>query len=122
MLQARLVIYHDIAVVLGVLGHLARQKAVDKAVAALPLGAAHDQQVIVVRLRQGVGKTHFRVIRLGHPRGNHLLGGHLRPGDVLTDIPQGFLYLYPQHLVEVGVGVGVHGQDRTLLLLAEILN
>ena len=42
--------------------------------------------------------------------------GHLRPGHVLPDVPQGVLDLHAQDLVEVRVGVGVHGQNGAVLL------
>ena len=84
---------------------------------ALAGKGAHDQQVIVIRLRQRIGKPHFRVIRLRHPGRDDLLGRHFRPGDVLADVPQGFLHLHAQNLVEVRVGVSVHSQDGALFFL-----
>ena len=122
MLQTGLVVHHDVAVVLGILGHLGGEKAVDKAVAALALGAAHDQKVIVVGLSEGVTELHLGVICLAHAGRDGALEGHLRLGDLLTDVAQGVVHLYPQHFIQIGIGVGVHGQDRTVLLLAEILD
>src|SRR5699024_10859402 len=113
--QTRLVVHHDVAVVLGVLGYLGGEQAVDKAVAALALGPAHDQQVKVVGLGEGLAEAHLGVVGLGHARGDGADGGHLRPGDVLPDVAQGGLDLHPQHLGQIGIGVGVHGQDRTVL-------
>ena len=120
MLQPGLVVDDHIFVVADVLVDLRFQHAVDKAVAALALSPAHDQHVIVVLLHQRGAELHLSVIRLGHT-GRHgavLLGlCHL-----LADIAQRGLDLHAQHLVEVGIGIRVHHQQRALPRLAQIVD
>ena len=120
MLQPGLVVDDHIFVVADILVDLGLQYAVDKAVAALALCAAHDQHVIVVLLHQRGAELHLGVIGLCHA-GRHgavLLGlGHL-----LANVAQGGLHLHAQHLIQIGVGVGVHYQQRALPRLAQIVD
>ena len=120
VLQARLVVHDHVGVILGVLVHLGFQNAIDIAIASLALGPAHDQHVEVVLFDEGVVELHFGVIRLGHARGDR--AGLLRMGHLLPDLTQSDIGLHAQDLVEVGVGIRVHNQDGTLLLLAQIFD
>ena len=120
VLQARLVVHDQIGIILGVLVHLGLQHTVYITIAALALGAAHDQHIEVVFLDEGVVKLHFGIVCLGHSRGNGtgLFGvSHLFP-----DLTQGDVGFHAQNLVEVTVGIRVHNQDGALFLLAQILN
>ena len=120
VLQACLVVHHDISIVLCVFIHLGFQDAVDIAIAALALGAAHDQHIKVVLFDEGIVELHLGIVCLGHTgrNGTGLLGvGHLFP-----DLTQGDIRLHAQNLIEVGIGIGVHHQDGALLLTAEIVD
>ena len=120
MLQSGLVVDDHILVVAHVLVDLRLEYAVDKAVAALALCAAHDQHVIVVLLHQRGAELHFGVIRLCHT-GRH--GAvFLRLGHLLANVAQRGLHFHAQHFIQVGVGVGVHDQQRALSRLAQIVD
>ena len=120
MLKARLVIHNEIGIVFRVLVHLGLQHAVDIAVAALALGTAHDQHVKVVLLHQCGGEFELGIIGLGHAAGNRSL--QLGLGHFFPDLSQCHGLLHPQDLIEVGVGVGIHHENRALVLSAEVIN
>ena len=118
MLQPRLVVHDHIAIVFGVLVHLGLEDPIDIAVAPLALGAAHDKHIEVVFFHESGIEFEFGVIRFGHSGGNGCpLATRLSPLSSRIS-PRRGLNLHAQDLIEVAVGVRVHDQDRSLLLLA----
>ena len=120
VLQTGLVVHDNIGIVLGVLVHLGFQHAVDVAIAALALGAPHDNHVEIIVFNQGIIEFHLGIVRLGHALGNGAL--QLGLSHFFPNLPQGNVCLHAQHLVEVGVGIGIHHQDRPLMLFAQVIN
>ena len=121
MLQPRLVVHDHIAIVFGVLVHLGLEDPIDIAVAPLALGAAHDKHIEVVFFHESGIEFEFGVIRFGHSGGDGV-PPQLGFRHFLPDFAQTGLNLHAQDLIEVAVGVRVHDQDRSLLLLAKVIN
>ena len=120
MLQPRLVVHDHVGIVGQILAKLRLQHAVDIAVAALALGASHDQHVEIVVLDQGVAELHFRVVRLGHALGNGAF--QLCLCHFLPDLAERGLHLHAQNFVQVGIGIGVHHKDGAALLCAQVVD
>ena len=70
MLHARFVIHHKIRVVCLQSLNLGLHQSIHKAIAALALGAAHDHQVKILFLCNGILQPHLQVVTLGHARRN----------------------------------------------------
>ena len=70
MLHARFVIHHKIRVVGLQSLNLGLHQSIHKAIAALALGAAHDHQVKILFLCNGILQPHLQVVTLGHARRN----------------------------------------------------
>ena len=122
VLQPGLVVDHHVAVAAVVLVHLGLKHAVDIAIAALALGAAHDEHVEVVLLDEGLAELVLRVLLLGHARRDRGHRQKLRPGHLLADVAQRGIHIDAKHLVQVGIGVRVHHQDGPLVLVDQLLN
>ena len=122
VLEAGLVVDHHVFVATVVLVNLGLQYPVDIAIAALALGATHDQHVIVVLLDQGFIELVFGVLLLGHALGYGTDGQELCVGHLLADAAQRGIHVDAEHLVQVGVGVGVHHQKGALTPPAEALD
>ena len=122
MFHARLIVHHNIGVMVLQFLHLGLDDAVDKAVASLALGPSHDHKVIVVLLGKGVPQAALQIGGFGDSRRNLIFGIHSGPLDLLPEFTQGYSHFHPQHLVEVGVGVSVHRQHRLLPGVAQILD
>ena len=120
VLKTGFVVHDHVGIVGNVLGNLGLQYAIDVEVAALALGAAHDQHIEVVVLNEGLTELHLGVVRLGHAGGDGAL--QLGLSHFLPDLPQRGLHLHAQNLVQVGVGVGVHHEDGAVLLFAQIID
>ena len=120
MLEPRFIVDDHIAVVARIFVDLGLEDAVDKAVAALALRPAHDKHVKIVLFDERRAEFHLGVVGLCHigRHGALLLGA----GHLLADIAQRRLDLHAQHLVEVGVGVGVDDQNGALFLLTQIVD
>ena len=121
VLHAGLVVDDHVAVVPRVLFQLRLEDAVDKAVTALSLGAAHHQHVEVVLLDQRRAEAELGVVRLCHAAGDRV-APLFRLGHLLADIAQGGLHLHAQDLVQIGIGVGVHHEDRRFSAAAQIVH
>ena len=120
MLQTSLVVHHHVAVIADILVDLRLENAVDIAVAALALRAAHDEHVIVILFDERGVELHLGIVRLGHIGGHG--AGQLCVRHFLADIAQRRFDLDAKDLVEVGVGVGVHHKDGAFFLLAQIID
>src|SRR5699024_61496 len=83
---------------------------------------AHNKQIKIIIFHESVLETEFRIVRLGHSGRDRTLLRHLRPRDLLADVPESGVYLHSENLVQIGIRVRIHSEDRTLALLAEILD
>ena len=120
VLQSCLIVHDQIPVILGILVHLGFQHAIDVAIAALALGSAHDQHIVIVLFNESGIELELCVFGLGHTGGDGAF--QLRLGHFLPDGTQGGFYLHTQDFIQVGIGVGVHHQDGAVLLFAEVVN
>ena len=115
MFHARLVVHHDVLVVGGQMIHGHGQVLVGRAVAARPIGLAHGHEVEAGGLHQGLMHLHLHVLIPGH------VGRHVAL-EFLSDLADGGVKRKPQQFVEVGVGIGIHGQDGGHVPFGEVFD
>ena len=118
MLHTGLVIDDDIAVSADILVEQGLEHAVDVAVAALALRAAHDEHVEIVLLRQRGFEAVFGIVRLCHALGDRI-AAELRLRDLLADLAEGDTGFDAEDLVQIGIGIRVDDEQRTLAALDE---
>ena len=118
VLHTGLVIDDDIAVSADILVEQGLEHAVDVAVAALALRAAHDEHVEIVLLRQRGFEAVFGIVRLCHALGDRI-AAELRLRDLLADLAEGDTGFHAEDLVQIGIGIRVDDEQRTLAALDE---
>ena len=116
MLHPRFVIHNNVPVVAGHTVHEFAQEQVGVAVAVWTFTPAHRHQVEPLALNHSVIELDFQVRFLGHPR---------RDIDFLfiecgNDGADGLPDVQAQALAQIGIGVGIHGQNRLQAILFKV--
>ena len=122
ILQSRLVVHDHVTIITGVLVDLSLEDAVDEAVAALALRAAHDEHVEIIVFDQTAIHHHFHIVSLGHSGRNLTCRTICRTLHILTDLAECHFHIHTEDLIQIGIGIRIHSQYRGLSLVAEILN
>ncbi len=105
MFHARFVVHQDIAVIGGQMIHGHGQVLVGGAVAARPVRLPHDQQIKAVFFDNSLLDFHFHELIAGHARRQVAFQVFPYAADGRADFEF-------QQFIQVGVGVGVHRQNR----------
>ena len=122
MLHAGLIIHYHIGVMALQPLDLSLHQTIDKAVTSLSLGSSHHHQVKIILFHHSVLHPHLQIICLAHARGDLHAAVHACALNLLPQFSQRRAGLHAQHLVQIGIGVRVHGQHRSFPGFAKILN
>ena len=119
MLHTGLVVHQHIFVVAFQLAQLRGKQIVNKAIAALALGPAHNDQIKVIILDQCGVELVIQIFFFAHAWRDWSVVIHIRLCDDLADIPQGGFHFHTQDLIQIGVCVCIDCQNRSLTSFAK---
>ena len=122
MFHPRLIIHYKVWIIILIFCKLCLKKTVYIAVAAFSLGSSHNKQIKIIVLNKSVLKTYLRIVCFGHSCRDRALCRHLSLSDLFADISQCCIYLHTENFIQIGIGIRIHSKNRSLSLLAEILD